>query len=131
MSQETRLRWLRIFLVIFGLIFVFAIYPLMHVWPAGWRWQPNQTEYEQMILGIYATLGVFLLIASKNPLRHASLIWFTVFSSAVHGLIMAAQSWTRPMEHGHMLGDIPALLIVAIVLGFLMPRGAAAHAAGA
>jgi hypothetical protein len=126
MSQESRLRLLRVFLIIFGLIFVFAIYPLMNMWwPAGWRWSPNQPEYEQMILGIYATLGIFLLIASKNPLRHLSLIWFTVWSSLVHAAIMAVQAVRAPMEHGHMLGDIPALLFVAVILAILTPRGAA------
>ena len=76
-----------------------------------------------MILGVYATLGVFLLIASRNPLRHRSLIWFTVWSSLVHAGIMAVQAINAPAEHGHLLGDIPALVIVAILLAVLTPRG--------
>ena len=51
-----------------------------------------------MILGIYATLGVFLMIASRNPSAHRSLIWFMVWSSAVHGGIMAVQS----LAHAHI-----------------------------
>ena len=78
--------------------------------------------YLQMILGIYATLGVFLLIASRDPLANRSLIWFTVWSSIVHGGIMAAQSIVFPEHHGHLLGDVPALLIVAVVLALLTPR---------
>jgi hypothetical protein len=106
-----------------GLIFVFAVYPLMmSLWPSGWRWQPNQPEYEQMILGVYATLGVFLLIAARNPLNHLSLIWFTVASSLVHGGIMAVQALRMPSEHGHLYGDVPALLFVAILLGLLTPK---------
>ena len=89
MSVATRLRFLRIALVVVGLIFIFGVYPLMMaLWPSGWRWSPNQPQYEQMIIGVYATLGVFLLIAARNPLRHLSLIWFTVFSSFVHAGIM-------------------------------------------
>jgi ABC-type transport system involved in cytochrome c biogenesis permease subunit len=61
----------------------------MSLWPSGWRWSPNQPQYEQMILGIYATLGVFLLLTSRNPLANLGLIWFTVFSSIVHVGIMA------------------------------------------
>ena len=123
MNTETRLKLLRVALVVFGLIFIFAVYPLMmNFWPSGWRWSPNQTEYEQMILGVYATLGLFLLYASKNPMRHLSLIWFTVASSAVHAGIMTAQALQMPMEHGHLYGDIPALFLVAIVLGVLTPR---------
>jgi len=132
MNLETRLRFLRVALVVFGLIFLVGVYPLMMAWwPAGWRWQPNQPEYEQMILGVYATLGVFLILASRNPLQHRSLIWFTVWSSLVHGGIMAVQAMNMPAEHGHLLGDIPALLLVAVVLAILMPRGASAEMAKA
>ena len=73
-----------------GLIFLFAVYPLMmYLWPSGWRWQPNQPEYEEMILGVYATLGIFLLLASRNPSENRSLIAFTAWSSLVHAAIMA------------------------------------------
>ena len=129
MNPATRLRLLQGALVIFGLIFLLGVYPMMMAWwPSGWRWNPNQPEYEQMILGVYATLGVFLLIASRNPLRHLSLIWFTVFSSLVHGGIMALQAMSMPAEHGHLLGDVPALILVAGVLAILTPRGAAVDA---
>jgi len=68
---------------------------------------------------VYATLGVFLLNASRNPQAHRSLIWFTVWSSVVHAGIMAVQS--MPAAHsGHRLGDVPALFLVAIVLGGLL-----------
>jgi hypothetical protein len=127
-NLETRIRFLRVALIVFGLIFLVGVYPLMMAWwPSGWRWNPNQPEYEQMILGVYATLGVFLIIASRNPLQHRSLIWFTVWSSLVHGGIMAVQAMNMPAERGHLLGDIPALLLVAVVLAVLMPRGASAE----
>lgn len=132
MSVATRLRFLRIALVLVGLIFIFGVYPLMQaLWPSGWRWSPNQPQYEQMIIGVYATLGVFLLIAARNPLRHLSLIWFTVFSSFVHAGIMTVQSLTMPSEHGHLFGDVPALFLVALVLAILTPRGAEAAQASA
>jgi uncharacterized protein DUF6632 len=120
-------RLLRVALVAFGIAFL-LIYPLMRVWPSGWAWQPSQHEYEQMIVGIYATLGVFLLWASRAPEAHLSLIWFTVWSSVVHGGIMAVQAIVDPMEHGHLPGDVAALLLVAVVLGWLAPRGVVAHA---
>jgi ABC-type transport system involved in cytochrome c biogenesis permease subunit len=128
----TRLSYLRVALILVGLIFIFGVYPLMMaLWPSGWRWSPNQAQYEQMILGVYATLGVFLLIASRNPLRHLSLIWFTVFSSIVHAGIMTVQALRMPSEHGHLFGDVPALFIVAALLAFLTPRGADATQASA
>jgi hypothetical protein len=121
-----RLRYLRFALILVGLIFIFGVYPLMmSLWPSGWRWSPNQPQYEQMILGVYATLGVFLLIASRNPLRHISLIWFTVFSSLVHAGIMTVQAVQMPAEHGHLFGDVPALYFVAVLLAVLTPRGGA------
>jgi hypothetical protein len=47
-----RERALKVLLGLVGLIFLFAVYPLMmYLWPSGWRWQPNQTESEQMIRG--------------------------------------------------------------------------------
>lgn len=130
MKSTNHLQYLRAALVVFGIIFVVAIYPLMIFWPSGWAWQPNQPEYERMIIGVYATLGVFLLIASRHPLKHLSLIWFTVWSSLVHGGIMAVQAVIEPAERGHLLGDIPALLIVAVILAALTPRGADVETAG-
>jgi hypothetical protein len=128
MSAQTRLFYLRIALIVFGVIFIFAIYPLSMVWPSGWSWGHGHSHYLMMILGIYATLGVFLLMASRDPDAHHSLIWFTVWSSVVHGVIMAAQSIEDPMERGHLIGDVPALFLIAIVLAVLMPRPAPARA---
>ena len=118
-------RWLSAALRVFGVAFL-LVYPLMIVWPSGWAWTPSQHEYEQMIVGIYATLGVFLLWASRSPEAHLSLIWFTVWSSVVHGGIMAVQALVDPAEHGHLPGDVAALFLVAAVLGWLTPRGVAA-----
>jgi hypothetical protein len=120
MKNGQKIVYLRYALIVFGAIML-LIYPLMIVWPAGWQWTPPQYEYEQMIVGIYATLGVFLLLASKNPMEHASLIWFTVWSSAVHATVMLLQAIYDPSERGHFFGDIPALYLIAIVLGLLMP----------
>src|ERR1700757_3681686 len=97
MNAAVRLKFLRIALVVFGLVFFVGLYPLTILWPAGWAWHhAGQSLYLQMILGIYATLGVFLLIASRDPLANLSLIWFTVWASIVHGAIMAVQSIVYP-----------------------------------
>lgn len=109
-------------LIVFGAIFC-VVYPLAIVWPSGWAWHqgsPASNDYFLMIVGIYATLGVFLILAAKNPAANASLIWFTIWSSIVHALIMAWEAMRNPMMGGHLTGDVPALLLVAIVLGALM-----------
>jgi hypothetical protein len=123
MNTADRERFLRVALIAVGLIFLLGVYPMTIIWPAGWAWHhTGQSMYLQMILGIYATLGIFLLLAARDPLANRSLIWFTVWSSVVHGGIMAAQAIVYPEHRGHLLGDVPALFIVAIVLGLLMPR---------
>lgn len=114
---------LRIALVAAGLIFIAGIYPLTVVWPSGWAWHhTGQSLYLQMILGVYATLGVFLIRAAREPRAHRSLIWFAVWSSVVHACIMGAQCLVYPEHRGHLYGDVPALLVVAAVVGFLMRR---------
>jgi hypothetical protein len=122
MSDANRLLYLRVALVAFGLAFIFALYLLGIVWPSGWAWGHGHSYHLTMLLGVYATLGVFLIIASRDPLAHKSLIWFTIWSSVVHAGIMAVQALSDPAEHGHLVGDVPVLVVVAIVLGVLMPR---------
>jgi hypothetical protein len=123
MSDVQRLKLLRIALVALGIVCL-LIYPLMQLWPSGWSWHEGYSDYPLMIAGVYVTLGVFLIRAARDPLANLSLIWFTVWSSLVHGAIMAVQSFTQPQHMGHLVGDVPALFIAAIVLALLTPRGA-------
>lgn len=117
-------RLLQILLVAFGAVFC-LVWPLAIVWPAGWAWHegaPSASHYFMMIVGVYATLGMFLIAAARNPLAHASLIWFAAVSSAVHALIMAVQAAQDPIHQGHLLGDVPALLLVTVAFVLLLPR---------
>ncbi len=131
MTDAYRIKYLRIVLVLTGMTFIAGIYLLMIVWPSGWSWHTGYSDYPMMIVGIYATLGMFLIIAARNPLDHLSLIWFTIWSSVVHGGIMAAQALVSSEHHGHLVGDVPALFIVAAVLAALIPRGAKARSSHA
>jgi hypothetical protein len=113
---------LQIALVLFGAIFC-LVYPLAIIWPAGWAWHagpPADSHYFMMIVGVYATLGIFLILAARDPAANRSLILFTIWSSLVHAAIMAVQAMGDPMQKGHMLGDVPALVLVALVLGALL-----------
>ena len=123
MTDTHSLKYLQIALVLVGIIFIAGIYLLMIVWPSGWTWHTGHSDYPLMFVGLYATLGVFLIIAARNPLDHLSLIWFTIWSSVVHGGIMAVQALVNSDSHGHLLGDVPALFIVAALLAVLTPRG--------
>ena len=114
-------------LVAFGAAFC-LIYPLAMFWPSGWAWHegsPASNDYFLMIVGVYATLGIFMIRAAKDPAANASLIWFVVWSSVVHAAVMAWDSLRNPMMQGHLTGDVPILLVVAVVLGLLMNRTAA------
>ena len=113
---------LRPVLRLFGLIFIFGIPLFNRIWPSGWAWAPEQPAYLQMIWGIYATLGVFLLLAARDPARNLSVIWFTVWSSIVHGAVMAVHSVTDPGQIGHLWGDVAALFLTAVVLTVLVRR---------
>ncbi len=127
MDNVTQLKYLKISLYVFGAIFIGGIYlMMMWIWPSGWSWEPRQPEYEQMIMGVYATLGVFLIRAAKEPLAHRSLIQFTIASSIVHAAIMAVQALVDPTERANLLGDVPALFLVAAVLWYLLPKQAEA-----
>lgn len=131
MATAARLRDLRFALVAVGLMFIVGVYPLTRLWPSGWRWQPDQPEYLQMILAIYATLGVFLLLAARDPLRHLSLIWFTVWSSMAHAAVMAWHALRDPAERGHLPGGVLGPGLVAVLLAVLTRRAGAPAAPGA
>jgi hypothetical protein len=120
--MATPYRFLQLALVVFGAVML-LLYPLAMVWPSGWTWHPGapyQSDYFMMIVGVYATLGVFLIKAARNPAAHLSLIWFAVWSSVVHAAIMAVESFGGGHHMGHLWGDVLALLLVAVVLSVLV-----------
>lgn len=85
---------------------------------------PDQGRLSSLRIALIV-VGLIFLVAARDPLAHRSLIWFTVWSSVVHAVIMAVQAFTDPVERGHLVGDVPALFVVAIVLAVLTPRAAA------
>jgi hypothetical protein len=119
----SRDRLLKYALVVFGIVFL-LVYPLAIVWPSGWAWHdgaPYESDYFLMIVGVYATLGVFLILAARDPAANRSLILFTAASSLVHAAIMAWESFRMPGHMGHLWGDVAGLVGVAVVLFALNP----------
>ena len=107
---------------IFGLAFIFII-PIMKLdLFGGWAWSPAQWEYELMIQGIYMTLGIMMIISAKNPVKNSMFIWFVVWSSVIHAVIMAYQAAIAADEMGHFIGDIPVLIILALLLGYSLKK---------
>jgi hypothetical protein len=122
---------LSVALVVFGIAFC-LIFPLSIFWASGWTWNaggPMASDYFLMIVAVYLTLGIFMIRAARDPAANASLIWFVVWSSLAHALVMAWESFRTPGMQGHLFGDVPALLIAAAVLGTLMSRVSSGRAA--
>ena len=122
MTDGDRLKYLQLALRIVGVIAILGFYPLTVLWPSGWAWSTGRSEYLEMIIVIYATLGVFLIIAARSPRQHLGLVSFAIWSSIVHGAVMAIQSALNPMHVRHLYGDVPALFVIALVLAFLSPE---------
>jgi len=121
-NETDRRKYLQLALRAIAVLFVIGVYPLTVLWPSGWAWHAGQSEYLQMIIAIYATLGVFLWLASREPQRNLSLISFSIWSSVAHGGTMAVQSLANAQHVGHLYGDVLALFAVAAVLGWLSPQ---------
>ena len=124
MDNASRDKILKLALRLFGVIFLF-VYPLGLIWPSGWVWHGGMGSYYlQMIAGIYAVLGIFMIMAANDPAANRSLISFTIWSSLVHAVIMGVQALGDSHETGHLMGDVPALLLVAVVLWVFRPAKA-------
>jgi hypothetical protein len=121
-----RERALKVVLIIVGLLFSAVIYPLAR---SSSLWQPSQSEdVEAMMLSIYATLGIFLLIAVRNPSANRSLIAFAAWSSFAHATVMALQSFQNASHRGGLLGAAAVFVVIGvalIVVAPTRPRGAA------
>jgi hypothetical protein len=107
-----RERALRVVLVLVGLLFLALIYPLMMFF--------SSEAALAMMLSLYVTLGVFLLIAARNPSANRSLIAFTAWSSFAHAAVMAVQAFRNVIARGELLG-VAALVIIGVALIALAP----------
>jgi hypothetical protein len=110
-------RALKVVLVVVGLLFVAAVYPILM-----FLWQPHPAEAALvMMMSVYATLGVFVLLAARNPSAHRSLIAFTAWSSFAHAAVMVVQSFQMPGERVHLLIGVAALAVIGAALIVLAP----------
>ena len=107
-----RERALKTVLVVVGLLFVATAYPLVAM---------RIGEAEQMMLSVYVTLGVFLLMAARNPAGHRSLIAFAGWSSVAHASVMAVQSYYDVAERVHFLVGVALFVVIGIALLALAP----------
>ena len=125
-----RERALKVVLVLVGLLFSAGVYPLI-----GSLLHPADSDTgDAMMLSLYVALGIFLLIAVRNPSAHRSLIAFAAWSSFAHGAVMAVLAVHIASERGGLLSAVAGLVIIGVALILLAPAkpsGERASAAGA
>ena len=113
-----RERALRVALVLFGLLFCAATYPAI-----GGLTNPAQSDTgDTMMMAIYACLGVFLLIAVRNPAAHRSLIAFAAWSSFAHAAVMSTLGFENASQRTGFLIGSAVLVLIGVVLIVLAPR---------
>ncbi|HEY3975486.1 MAG TPA: DUF6632 domain-containing protein [Candidatus Sulfotelmatobacter sp.] len=107
-----RERAVRIVLVLVGLLFVAGVIPLTMFF--------SQEPGVPMIMSIYVTLGIFLLLAARNPAEHRSLIVFAGWANLAHAAVMAAQEYRNVIERRELAGVV-VFAIVGVVLVAMAP----------
>ena len=122
-----RERALKVVLVVVGLLFSAGIYPLTTS-----LWKMNESDYgDDMMLSLYFALGIFLLMAVRNPSAHRSLIAFAAWSSFAHAAVMVVQSFQMASERVHLLVGVALLAIIGAALIMLAPAKRSMQSASA
>jgi hypothetical protein len=122
-----RERALKIVLVLVGLFFTAAIYPAI----GGLHNPADSDTGDTMMMAIYATLGIFLLIAVRNPRAHHNVIAFAAWSSFAHALIMSALGLEMPSQRTGFLIGSAILVVIGALLIALSPAKQPAERASA
>jgi hypothetical protein len=118
-----RARAVKVVLIIVGILFAATIYPLLFL--------VRNDETLQMMLSLYVTLGLFLLLASRNPSAHRSLIAFAAWSSFAHASVMAVQAIGDVTERLHLLLGVAMFAVIGLALIVVSPAKLTKVAAGA
>jgi hypothetical protein len=109
---------LKVVLVLVGLLFVAAIYPVAM---SLWHPSPSDDTGDTMMMSLYLTLGVFLLVAARRPSAHRSLIAFTAWSSFAHAVVMTILGFHIPSERVGFLIGSAVLVVIGVALITLAP----------
>lgn len=113
-SDDTLLRWLPVllkaagagFIAFFGFLTVAVFVEIGPAVESLIKWGDRGEAYELMICSIYLTWGVFLWLASANPLAHKLFLDFSVVANVVHFTVMFVEGLVMPGEHAHLYGDV-------------------------
>ena len=113
-----RERALKVVLVLVGLLFAAAIYPVVM---ALWHPSASDDSGDTMMMSLYFTLGVFLLMAAREPSRHRSVIAFAAWSSFAHAAVMSLLGLHMPDERSGFLMGSAILVVIGVALLVLIP----------
>jgi len=108
-----RERALKALMVLVGLLFSAAIYPMAM---SLWHPSPSDDTGDTMMLSLYFTLGVFLLVAARKPSAHRSLIGFAAWSSFAHAVVMTVLGFHMPSERVGFLSGSAVLVVICVAL---------------
>jgi uncharacterized membrane protein YhdT len=120
---------LKILLVLFGLIFVAGVYPLITSVRSGW--QANKEDAEPMALSLYVTMGIFLLVAARNPSVNRGVIAFAAWLNIAHAAVMAVMAVHLPNERQDLLIASAVFAAIGAALILLAPAKQLAERASA
>jgi tryptophan-rich sensory protein len=115
-------RALKVVLVLVGLLFTAMVYPLVLF--------VKQEPALAMMMSLYVTLGIFLIMAARNPSANRSLIAFTAWSSFAHAAVMSLQAFRNFIARGELIGSA-VLIIIGVALIVLAPAKSAERVSAA
>ncbi len=116
----TRERALKAVLVLVGMLFLAGIYPMVTSVRDGW--QANKEDALPMMISLYVTLGIFLLLAARNPSANRSVIAFAAWSSFAHAAVMAVMAVHLANEREGLLMAGALFSLIGAVLIVLGPK---------
>jgi hypothetical protein len=117
-----RERALKVVLVVVGVIFCGLAYPLVMF--------VKQDPALAMMMSLYVTLGIFLIMAARNPSANRSLIAFAAWSSFAHASVMAVQAYLGFIARRELLG-VAIFIVIGVALIALAPAKEAVERASA
>src|SRR5260370_28466249 len=110
---------LRILLVVFGLTFVAGVYHL--ITSVRSSWQGNREDAEPMGISLYVTMGIFLLMAARNPSANRGVIVFVAWLNIAHAAVMAGIAFQLPKQHTRLINNTHLIWVKRRTPNFVCP----------
>lgn len=113
--------WVGLAVAVMGIGGVFFHFPETGFLADAFLWKPFNSPYERMLMMVFLATGICMVLASGRPERHLLLVLFVILYGFLHGGVMLVDSFLRPMERTHLVGDVPMLIGIGLVFSIFMP----------